>query len=113
MNSTVNSEVNSVFASSTLKSILKQLRNQVLFTVWDYYHAAQNDKDLKFKYYTYYMISEIYFINISFNMWKYLWEQHDIEVDITVSWVQAATFQQLEQLYLQVKSFNQIKTINA
>ena len=92
----MNSEVNLVFTSSILKSILKQLRNQVSSAVWNHCHAAQNDENLKFKYCIYYIISEIYFTNISFNMWKHLWEQHDIKVDIAVSWVQAATLQQLK-----------------
>ena len=68
MNFIMNSEVDSVFASSTLKSILKQSRSQVSSVIWDYYHAAQNDEDSKFKYYTYYITFKIYFINISFNM---------------------------------------------
>ena len=113
MNSTVNSEADSVFASNTLKSILKQLRSQVSSAVWDYCHAAQNDEDLKFKYCIYCMTSEIYFTNISFNMQKHLQTQHNVDVDIAVNQVQAATFQQLKQLYFQAKSFNQIKIINA
>ena len=68
MNFTVNSETNSVFVFNTLKSILKQLKSQVSFVIWNYYCAAQNDEDLKFKYCIYYMISEIYFTNINFNM---------------------------------------------
>ena len=113
MNSIINSEADSVFASSILRSILKQLRSQVSSAVWNHCHAAQNNEDLKFKYYTYYMISEIYFINISINMQKYLWEWHDIEVDIAVSQVQAAIFQQLKQLYLWAELSDQIKVINA
>ena len=113
MNSTVNFEANSVFVSNTLKSILKQLRSQVSSAVWNYCCAAQNDEDLKFKYCIYYMISEIYFINISFNMWKHFWTQHNINVDIVVSWVQAAILQQLKQLYFQAKLFDQIKAIDA
>ena len=46
-------------------------------------------------------------------MQKHLQTQHNVNVDIVMSQVQAATFQQLEQLYLQTKSFNQIKAINA
>ena len=113
MNSTVNSETDSVFASNTLKSILKQSRSQVSSAVWDYCHAAQNDENLKFKYCTYYMISEIYFINISFNMQKHFQTQHNVDINIVVNQVQAAILQQLEQLYLQTKSFSQIKIINA
>jgi len=93
MNSIMNSEADSVFVSSTLKSILKQLRNQVLSIIWDYCYAAQNDEDLKFKYYIYYITLEIYFTNISFNIWKYLWEWHNIEVNIIISWVQAVILQ--------------------
>ena len=85
MNSIVNSETDSVFASSTLKSILKQLRSQVSSVVWDYCCAAQNDEDLKFKYCIYYIISEIYFTNISFNMWKHFQTWHNVDVDIVVS----------------------------
>ena len=93
MNFTVNSKADSVFVFNILKSILKQSKSQVSFAVWDYCHAAQNDEDLKFKYYIYYMISEIYFTNISFNMWKHLQTWHNVDVDIAVSWIQAATFQ--------------------
>ena len=89
MNFTVNSEADSVFAFSILKSILKQLRNQISSAVWDYYYVAQNDEDLKFKYYTYYIIFKIYFTNISFNMQKHFWTQYNIDVDIIISWVQA------------------------
>ena len=96
MNFTVNFEADSVFASSTLKSILKQSRNQVSSTVWNYCCAAQNNENSKFKYCIYYMISEIYFTNISFNMWKYLQEWHDIKINIIVSQVQAIIFQQLK-----------------
>ena len=85
MNSIMNSEADSVFVSSILKSILKQSRNQVSSAVWDHCCAAQNDEDLKFKYCTYYMISEIYFTNISFNMQKHLQTQHNIDIDIAVS----------------------------
>ena len=46
-------------------------------------------------------------------MQKHLQTQHNVDIDIAVSQVQAATFQQLKQLYLQAKSFNQIKAINA
>ena len=46
-------------------------------------------------------------------MQKHLQTQHNVNVDIAVSQIQAATFQQLKQLYLQVKSFDQIKMINA
>ena len=113
MNSIVNFEADLVFVSSTLKSILKQLKNQVSSAVWNYCHAAQNNEDLKFKYCIYCITSEIYFTNISFNMWKHLQTQHNVDVDIAVNQVQAATFQQLEQLYLQAKSFNQIKAIDA
>ena len=113
MNSTVNFETDSVFASSILKSILKQSKNQVSSAVWDYCCAAQNDEDSKFKYYIYCMIFEIYFTNISFNMWKHLQTQYNVDIDITVSQVQAATLQQLEQLYLQAKLFSQIKAIDA
>ena len=93
MNFIVNSEADSVFASNTLKSILKQLKNQVSSAVWDYCCAAQNDEDSKFKYCIYYMIFEIYFTNISFNMQKHFWTWHNIDVDIAVSWIQAATLQ--------------------
>ena len=93
MNSIVNSEADSVFVSNILKSILKQLRSQVSSAVWNYCHAAQNDEDLKFKYYIYYTISEIYFTNISFNMQKHFWIWHNVDVDIIVSWVQAAILQ--------------------
>ena len=106
MNFIVNSEADSVFAFSILKSILKQLRNQVLSAVWNHCHAAQNNENLKFKYCTYCMIFEIYFTNISFNMWKHFWTWYNVDVDIAVSWVQAAILQQLKQLYLQVKSFS-------
>ena len=113
MNSTVNFEADSVFVFNTLKSILKQLRSQVSSAVWNHCHAAQNDEDSKFKYCIYYTTSEIYFINISFNMWKHLWTWYNVDVDIAVSWVQAAILQQLKQLYLQMKSFDQIKAIDA
>ena len=113
MNSTVNSEANSVFVSNILKSILKQLKSQVSSAIWDYCYAAQNDENSKFKYCIYYMTLKIYFTNISFNMWKHLWTWHNVDVDIAVSQVQATTFQQLKQLYLQVKSFSQIKVIDA
>ena len=46
-------------------------------------------------------------------MQKHLQTQHNVDIDIVVSQVQAATFQQLKQLYFQIKSFNQIKIINA
>ena len=91
MNSTVNSETNSVFALSTLKSILKQSRSQVSSAVWNHYHVAQNNEDSKFKYYIYCTTLKIYFTNISFNMWKHLQIQHNVDVDIAVSQVQAAT----------------------
>ena len=113
MNSTVNFKADSVFASNTLKSILKQSRSQVSSAVWNYCCAAQNNEDLKFKYCIYCTISEIYFTNISFNMWKHLQTQHNVDVDIVVSQVQAAILQQLEQLYFQAKSFSQIKAIDA
>ena len=113
MNFIVNFEADSVFVSNTLKSILKQSRSQVSSAVWNHCCAAQNDEDSKFKYCIYCMILKIYFTNISFNMQKHLWTWHNIDIDIAVSWVQAATLQQLEQLYLQVKSFSQIKAINA
>ena len=113
MNFIMNFEADSVFTSNTLKSILKQSKNQVSSAVWDYYYAAQNNEDLKFKYCIYYMIFKIYFINISFNMWKHFWTQHNVNVDIVVSWVQAAIFQQLKQFYFQMKSFSQIKMIDA
>ncbi len=71
MNFIMNSEADSVFAFNTLKSILKQSRNQVSSAIWDYCHAAQNDEDSKFKYYIYYTTFKIYFTNISFNMWKH------------------------------------------
>ena len=96
MNSTVNSEADSVFAFSILKSILKQSRSQVSSAVWDHCHAAQNDEDLKFKYYIYCTTSEIYFTNISFNIWKHFWTWYNVDVDIVVSWVQTAILQQLE-----------------
>ena len=85
MNFTVNFETDSVFISNTLKSILKQSRNQVSSAIWDHCYAAQNDEDLKFKYYTYCMISEIYFTNISFNMQKHLQTWHNVDIDIAVS----------------------------
>src|SRR5947207_7048117 len=75
--------------------------------------AAQNDENSKFKYCIYCTIFKIYFTNISFNMQKHLQTQHNVDIDIVVSQVQAATFQQLKQLYFQIKSFNQIKIINA
>ena len=113
MNFIVNSETDSVFVFNTLKSILKQSKNQVSSAIWDYCHAVQNDENSKFKYCIYYMISEIYFTNISFNMWKHFWTWHNINIDIAMNWVQAATFQQLKQLYFQVKLFDQIKVIDA
>ena len=113
MNFIINSEADSVFVSSTLKSILKQSKNQVSSAVWNYYHVAQNNENLKFKYYIYCTISEIYFTNISFNMWKHFWAWHNINVDIAVNWIQAATLQQLKQLYFQMKLFDQIKVIDA
>ena len=106
MNSIVNSEINSVFVFNTLKSILKQSRSQVSSAIWNYCYAAQNDEDSKFKYCIYYMIFKIYFTNISFNMWKHFWAQHNVDVDIVISWIQVTIFQQLEQLYLQMKSFS-------
>ena len=96
MNSIMNSEADSIFASSTLKSILKQSRSQVSSAVWNHCHAIQNNEDSKFKYCIYYTTFKIYFTNISFNMWKHFQTQHNVNVDIVVSWVQAATFQQLE-----------------
>jgi len=113
MNSTVNSEADSVFVSSTLKSILKQSKSQVSSAVWDHCHAAWDNEDLKFKYCIYCMTFKIYCTNISFNMQKYFQIQHNIDIDIIVSWVQATTLQQLKQLYLQVKSFSQTEVINA
>ena len=113
MNFTVNFEADSVFISSTLKSILKQSKSQVSSAVWDHCCAAQNNENLKFKYCIYCTTSEIYFTNISFNMQKHLQIQHNIDVDIAVSQVQTAILQQLEQLYLQIKLFSQIKVINA
>ena len=100
MNSTMNSEADSIFAFNTLKSILKQSRNQVSSAVWNYYCAAQNDENSKFKYCIYCMIFEIYFTNISFNMWKHFWTWYNVDVDIIVSWIQTAILQQLEQFYL-------------
>ena len=99
MNFTVNFEADLIFVSNTLKSILKQSKSQVSSAVWNHCHAAQNNEDLKFKYCIYCMISEIYFTNISFNMQKHLQTQHNVDVDIVMSQVQATTFQQLEQLY--------------
>ena len=113
MNFIVNFKADSVFASNILKSILKQSRSQVSSAVWDYCYATQNNENSKFKYCIYYMISEIYFTNISFNMWKHLQTWYNVDVDIAVSQVQAAILQQLEQFYLQAKSFDQIKAINA
>ena len=113
MNSIVNFKADLIFVSNTLKSILKQLRSQVSSAIWNYCHAAQNNEDLKFKYCIYYTTFKIYFTNISFNMWKHLQTQHNVDVDIAVSQVQAATFQQLKQLYFQMKLFNQIKVIDA
>ena len=107
------STADSIFVFNTLKNILKQLRSQVSSAVWNHCCATQNDENSKFKYCIYYMIFKIYFTNISFNMWKHFQTQHNVDIDIAVSQVQAATLQQLEQLYLQAKSFDQIKAINA
>ena len=109
----MNSETDSVSVSNTLWSILKKSRSQVSSAVWAHSHVTHHDEDLKFKYCTYCTASEIYSTNISFNMWKHLQEQHDIEVNIAVSQVQAATLQQLKQLYLQAESSDQIKSIDA
>ena len=116
MNSIMNSEADSIFASSTLKSILKQSRSQVSSAVWTHCHASHDDdedSDLKWRYCTYCTTSLIYFSNISFNMQKHLKRWHKINVEIAVSQIQATTVQQLEQLYLQAKLSDQTEEIDA
>ena len=87
MNSIVNFKADSVFASSILKSILKQSRSQVSSAVWNHCYVAQNNEDLKFKYCIYCTTFKIYFTNISFNMQKHFQTQYNIDIDITMSQV--------------------------
>ena len=101
--SIINSEADSLFASTSFQSTLKQSESQVSSVIWAYYHVAcDDDFNSKFKYCTH-CTSLIYDTNISFNMQKHLLK-HKINVKVSVSQVQATTFQQLEQLYLQAES---------
>ena len=67
-----NSEADSIFAFSTsFQNMLKQLKNQVSFTVWVYYCLTwdeDNNFDSKLKYCTHCTIFSVYCTNISFNM---------------------------------------------
>jgi len=110
----MNFEADSSLAPSSFQSMLKQ-SSQVSSAVWAHYHAAcdDEDSDSKLKYCTYCTTLKIYCTNISFNMQKHLKAWHNIDVDIVVSQVQVTILQQLEQLYLQAKSFSQTKEINA
>ena len=103
----------SALSTSTL-SILKQSRSHVLSAVWTQCCTAHDDEtdDLKLKYCTHCTIFLIYCTNISTNMWKHLRKQHRINVEMTISQVQAATLQQLEQLYLWAELSDQTKKIN-
>ena len=91
MNSIMNSEADSVFAFSILKSILKQSRNQVLF-IWVHYHDSQDDKDSdsnsKVKYYNYYINFSSYHTSISINMWQHLKQHHQINIKVAVNQIQ-------------------------
>ena len=104
----MNSDTDSFFALSTSAlststlSMLKQSRSHVLSAVWAQCCTARDDEtdDPKLKYCTHCTIFLIYCTNISINMQKHLRKQHKINVETTISQVQAATLQQLEQLYL-------------
>ena len=109
----MNSESDSFFASSiSIQSALKKSRSQTS-TVWAHTHAAHDDENSKFKYCTHCTTSSIYYTNISFNMQMHLQKCHKINVKISVSQVQTAAFEQLQQLYLQAKMSDQIKEIDA
>ena len=92
-----NSEADSIFAFSTsFQDILKQLKSQVSSTVWTYCYLTwdeDDDLDSKLKYYTHCTTFSVYCTNISFNMWKHFKSWHKIDVEISVSQVQATILQ--------------------
>ncbi len=97
----MNSDINSFFAFSTSAlsistlSTLKQSRSHVSSAIWAQCYTVHDDEtdDLKLKYSTHYTIFLIYYTNISINMQKHLRKWHEINVEITISQVQATIFQ--------------------
>ena len=113
----MNSEADSSFSVSTW-SISKTVNNSVwAHSCW----SCNNDSecDSKLRYYTLCSClrhSASYYTSISINMWRHLQQHHKITVESSVDSVQEATLEQLEQLeqlYLNTKSSDQIKEIDA
>ena len=113
----MNSEADSSFSVSTW-STSKTVNN----SVWAHSHQSCNndsEHDSKFRYYilcSCFRHSASYYTSISINMWKHLWQHHEITVESSVDSVQEATLEQLEQLeqlYLNAKSSDQIEEIDA
>ena len=113
----MNSEADSSFNIS-IWSTSKTVNNSVwTHSCW----SCDNDSeyDSKLKYCIFCSCLEhfaSYYTSISINMWRHLWWHHEITVKSSVDSVQEAILKQLEQLkqlYLNAKSSDQIKEINA
>ena len=113
----MNSEADSFF-DVFIQSTSKTVNN----SVWAHSHQSCNtdsEHDSKLRYYILCScLSHLssYYTNISINMWKHLQWHHEITVKSSVDSVQEATLkqlEQLEQLYLQAKSFSQTEVIDA
>ena len=113
----MNSEADSFFSVFTW-STSKTVNNSVwVHSCW----SCNNDSecDSKLRYYIFCSClrhSASYYTSISINMWKHLQWYHKITIESSVNSVQEAILKQLKQLewlYLNAKSFDQIKKINA
>jgi hypothetical protein len=98
--------------STTQDSIQTGSRGQSAHTTWIYSRTVHDGEDPKLKYCIYCTEAPIYCTTVTTNMRDHLKSKHQIIIERTPGPIQAATIQQLQQLYLRAESSGQIEEIN-
>ena len=105
----------SLFArSATQDSTQSRTRGRSAHTTWIHSRTAHktNGEDPKLKYCIHCTTTPIYGTSVTTNMQKHLLLKHQIDIERDLSLIQAATIQQLEQLYLRAESSSQTADID-
>ena len=100
--------------SATQDSSQTRTRGPSAHTTWIHSHTAceTNGEDPKLNYCIHCAMTPIYGTSVTTNMWKHLLSKHQIIIERDPSLIQAATIQQLAQLYLQAESSGQTEDID-
>ena len=100
--------------SATQDSGQTRTRGPSAHTTWIHSCTARetNGEDPKLKYCIHCTTTPIYGTSVTTNMRKHLLSKHQIDIERDLGLIQAATIQQLEQLYLRAESSGQTADID-